>query len=66
MSQSFTGLISSLEFSDGKPWRCLDCQEDCCECCEGVKPAGTYITIRLDGNPSLSGGRVTVTYEEAA
>lgn len=65
MSRSLTGQVASLEFSDGHPWQCLDC-EYCCDCCQGAKPEGAYITIRLDGNPSLSAGRVTVTYEEAA
>ena len=54
MSRSYTGRVTTLEFSDGiqRP----DAHH--------IKPEGTYITVRLDSNPAVSGGRVTVTYEE--
>lgn len=67
MNRSYTGRVAALEFSDGIQRPCADCEGDCCGCCEDahhIRPEGTYITVRLDSNPAVSGGRVTVTYEE--
>lgn len=72
MRAALTGRVVTAEFSDGIALPCADCEgsESCCGCCESVhrgRPAGTYVTVRLDDEDARIGlGRVTVTYEEAA
>lgn len=68
---ALTGRVVTAEFSDGIELPCADCAgESCCGCCESVhqgRPAGVYVTVRLDDESARIGlGRVTVTYEEAA
>lgn len=62
MSDTMTGEIRGLAFEDGKPHR-YDCGLDGCECPdhdESPRPAGTYITIRLDDAPPIGFWRVKV------
>ncbi len=60
-TEAMTGEIRALTFEDGKPHR-YDCGLDGCECPDHEddtpRPAGTYITVRLDGAPPLGFWRV--------
>jgi hypothetical protein len=72
-AEQYSGIVSGLEFlRAGAALQCQTCSDDqgdptgdyCCQCCtERDKAPGTYITVRLDGDPSLHAGRVTVTYD---
>lgn len=55
---TLTGRVSSGEFvRNSDP--CQECDMYCCS----VREPGTYITIRLDDDAPLTGGRVTITWE---
>lgn len=54
-AQSMTGQIRGLTFEDGEPSE-PSCGLEDCECPDHdvtAPPAGTYLTIRLDGEPAV-------------
>lgn len=69
------GRITSDEFvREGQRLMCDTCSEDegdpmgdyCCQCCnERDRQPGTYITVRLDGDPAIGPSRVVVFMEGA-
>ena len=62
MSDQMTGQIVTASFEDGVE-REPGCGLEDCECPDhegGPRPAGTYITIRLDADAPVGFWRVTV------
>lgn len=63
ITAAYTGTVGSAKFIRTQS-PCSMC-EDCCACCdEADLPPGTYLTIRLDGDPGIHMGRVSITYLE--
>ena len=61
-SETLTGEIRGLAFEDGEPHG-IYCGLDECGCPDHddpPRPAGTYITVRLDGEPPVGLWRVQV------
>jgi len=76
LPESYHGRCSEVSFvREGQQPMCSQCSEDegdpfgdyCCDCCnERGRQPGTYLTVRLDDDPPVHMGRVTVTYQENA
>ena len=65
--ESFPGFVTGIEFSDGRPRKCGNC-DDCCPCYDvtDVKSAGIYVTIRLgDDAARVQFGPATLSYGDA-
>ena len=63
MSDEMVGEVRAIAFEDGKDYG-PECGIEDCECPDHDYPprsAGTYMTIRFDGNPSVGLWRVQVT-----
>lgn len=67
-TESFPGFVTGIEFSDGRPRKCGNC-DDCCPCYDDVtdvKSAGIYVTIRLgDDAARVRFGPATLSYGDA-
>ena len=55
---TLTGRVSSGEFVRSSD-PCQECDMHCCS----LREPGTYITIHLDDDAPLTGGRVTITWD---
>ena len=74
--ETYHGRCSEVSFvREGQQPMCSQCSEDegdpfgdyCCDCCnERGRQPGTYLTVRLDDDPPVHMGRVTVIYQENA
>ena len=61
-----TGQIVTLAIEDGRRALTSWCSLDDCECPvheEPAPPAGTYVTVRMDGDPRVGFARVRITRE---
>lgn len=61
-----TGQIVTLAIEDGRRALTSWCDMEDCECPvheEAAPPAGTYVTVRMDGDPAVEFGRVRITWE---
>src|SRR5690606_38343371 len=61
-----TGQVVTLAFEDGRSALASWCDLEDCECPvheEAAPPAGTYVTVRMDGDPAVGLGRVKITRE---
>lgn len=61
-----TGQIVTLAIEDGRRALTSWCSLGDCECPvheEPAPPAGTYVTVRMDGDPAVKFGRVRITWE---
>lgn len=61
-----TGQIVTLAIEDGRRALTSWCSLGDCECPvheEAAPPAGTYVTVRMGGDPAVKFGRVRITWE---
>lgn len=61
-----TGQIVTLAIEDGRRALTSWCSLGDCECPvheEPAPPAGTYVTVRMGGDPAVKFGRVRITWE---